>query len=92
MVVGVARLPPSGVEVSRGSLVAVVPPGSAPWGVSEAGELPLQGSVGVGEGEAGVANAISTGRPVSGGWFNPSKSWMISRPITGTGTGISSTP
>jgi hypothetical protein len=90
--VGVATLPPPGGEVSRGSLVAVVPPGSAPWGVSVAGGLPLQGSVGVGEGEPGVAKAISTGRPVSGGWSIPSKSWMISSPITGTGTGISSTP
>lgn len=90
--VEVGRFPLPGGEVSRGSLLAVPPPDSSPWGVSVTGGLPLHGSVEVGEGEAGVANAISSGRPVSGGWDKPSKSWMISRPITGTGIGISSTP
>lgn len=90
--VGVCERIAAGVADSRCSLVGVLPAGSLASGVEVQTSVPLHGNVGVGEGNLGVTKAISAGLPVSGGAFIPNKSWMISKPIAGTDTGISSTP
>ena len=86
--VGVGVRFKTGVAVFLGCPVAVLSAGG--W-VDVAGSSPVQGKVGVGVGLR-VTNAMPPGRPVSGGEFIPSKSWMISNPMAGTETGISSTP
>lgn len=90
--VGVGVRCKAGVAVFLAWLVGVLSPGIPPAGVEVEGKDPVQGSVGVGVGLYGVTSAIPPGLPVSGGRLTPSKSWMISSPITGTETGISSTP
>ena len=80
------------VTVCPGCSVGGFSPGGISPGVDVAGGSPTNRKVGVGVGSAGVTRAIPPDRPVSGGRAIPSKSWMISNPIAGTDTGISSTP
>ena len=76
----------TGVADAEGGLVAVPPVGG------EIDVPPTKGSAAVGVGVGDETRATPSARPVSGGSLTPSKSWMISRPMAGTETGISSTP
>jgi hypothetical protein len=90
--VGVGVRTTAGGTVLVALLVGVLTLGVALPGVDVAGRLPAENSVGVGVGEDGVTCAILSRLPVSGGRLTPSRSWIISNPIAGTDTGISSTP
>ncbi|MBE9474676.1 MAG: hypothetical protein IMY85_07270 [Chloroflexi bacterium] len=92
--VEVAWVVGNGVADCPGPLVAVALSKLFAVGVSVKEISPMKDKVGVGvgDGSLGVIIAISGNPPVSRGSSIPSKSWMISRPIAGTGRVISSTP
>lgn len=78
-----------GVTVDSGLSVAVGKIGAVVVGVNPEGNDPKTVEVGVGVN--GIITAISGDTPVSGDLFIPSKSRIMSRPITGTECKISST-
>jgi hypothetical protein len=93
-VVVAAGPPRVGVDVALVTGVADEPAGLVAV-LSRGGEIdvpPADCKVAVGVGLEDGASATPSGRVISEGVLTPSKSWMISSPIAGTDTGISSIP